>query len=220
MTKIRDKITSRGSWEVIIRPTRFEQFHIETLPKCKEIISASVVSLRGWNYPHIKNPRNMTDWVEDDTEWRHHIENWLFFQSGQFVHFLGCREDWVGKDLEPGKGLEIISTLYTITEIYEFAARLAGKGIMGEDIEIKISLNKMKGRQLFFWDTDRDLLGDYICKMEKLPLDRTLQAEKLLAETKNYALNDFTKIMNWFNWDNVPTGVFIDDQNKLLERRA
>src|SRR4030042_3042274 len=220
MTEIHDKITSRGHWEVIIRPTRFEQFHIEALPKCKEIISACAVSLRGWNYPHIQNPGNMIDWVEDEIDWRDHIENWRFYQSGQFFHLFGCREDWVEEKLPQGKGLEIINTLFTITEIYEFAARLTGKGIFLEDIQIKICLNKMKGRQLFFWDSSRHLSRDYICKMEGLPLERTLQADKLLAEAKNYALNDFTKVMNWFNWDNVPTAVFVDDQNKLLERRT
>ena len=218
MTEIRDKIISRGYWEVVIRPTRFEKFRIETLPKCKEIISSSAVSLRGWNYPHVKNPGNMTDWVEDETDWHDHIEHWRFYQSGQFIHLFGCREDWI-KDLDTGKGLEIINTLYKVTEVYEFAARLAGKGFMGEDIQIKISLKKMNGRQLFFWDSERYLSGDYICKMEELPLDRTLQAEKLLAGAKNYALYDFRRIMNWFNWDNVPTAVFVEDQNKLLERR-
>lgn len=228
MSGIIEKIKSRGYWEVIIRPTKFEKVRINTLEECKEIIHTCSVSLRGWNYPHIKAPKNGMDWIEEMTDWENHIETWRFYQSCQFMHFLGCKEDWLENvkffpqdfKIEPGMGLEILNTLYSITEIYEFATRLIAKGVMGDGIEIKISLNNMKGRKLFFFDHDRYLSADYFCGINQLPLQKIVSEKELLGNAASYALDDFIKIMIWFNWDRVPRAVFVEDQKKFLERRA
>jgi len=228
MSEIIEKIKSRGYWEVVIRPTIFEKVRIKTLGESKEIIHTSRVSLRGWNYPHIKAPKNGMDWIEEMTGWENHIETWRFCQSCQFIHLFGCKEDWLENikffpqdfNIEPGKGLEILNTLFTFTEIYEFATRLVVKGIMGEELEIKITLHRMKGRKLFFFNHDRYLSADYICGIDQLPVQKIVDGKELLGNGAKYALDDFIQIMVWFNWDRVPREVFAEDQKKFLERRG
>ena len=130
------KIKSRGFWEVAIRPLKFDKERIKSLSDCKDIIEESKVQFRGWDYPHISHKYGIvsgTDWVENLTDWSEHIEYWRMYRSAQFYHIFALREDWWENIsifwseqhvTTPGYGLEFMCTIYSITEIYEFASRI------------------------------------------------------------------------------------------------
>jgi hypothetical protein len=195
------------------------------------------VYFRGWDYPHL--PRygngliNGVDWLEASTESTVMIptfEYWRFYQSGQFAHLFNCGEDWVGLDYLqiqkwgreplPERVLSILSAIYRVTEIYEFAARLAAKEIFSSDLSITVELHGMKGRALVVTGHSRaPLLEDYICGVDDLPYSKTVPLETLLGQASELALENLVWFFERFNWRDIPVHVIRNDQRNLLEHR-
>ena len=40
-------------------------------------------------------PEVMDDWVGQGIDWENYVEYWRFYQSGQFLHLDGMKEDWM-----------------------------------------------------------------------------------------------------------------------------
>jgi hypothetical protein len=224
-----DQIKSRGFWEVIIRPLKFDKDHIKSLSECIELILGNKVRLRGWDYPHISNKygiKSGTDWIENLTDWSDHKEYWRMYRSGQFFHLFGCREDWWGEVrifwsqqsyTTPGYGLSIMSTLYTLTEIYEFAARLAKRGIFDDFLKVSITLNGTKNRRLVTLEINRSLNDNYICNIENISLSRTISPEEIIGKGNVFAIDDTLNIFERFNWFNAPRKVLEEEQDKFIK---
>lgn len=238
-TTLIDKIKSRGYWRVTIKPTQFNEHLIPSISECRRLIEESKVSLRGWDYPHL--PRvgegldNGVDWIEASTEsmiWIPILEYWRFYQSAQFAHLFNCEEDWVDLDqLQiqriskiplPKRVLSILNTVDRVTEIYEFAARLAAKEIFSSDLSITVELHGMRDRALVVTGHSRGpLIYDPICRAadDLLHPPRIVSLEALLAQASELALGDILWFFERFNWQNMPVHVIKNDQHNLLERR-
>ncbi len=224
-----EQIKSHGFWEVIIRPLKFEKDHIKTLGECAKLIEENKVLLRGWDYPHVSSKyriKSGTDWVENLTNWNDHKEYWRMYRSGQFFHLFAFREDWWGNVqifrsqqtfTTPDYGLEIICTLYTITEIYQFAARLAQRGIFDDSLKISITLNGTKNRRLVTSEINRSLLDDYVCIIKNIPLSRTIGPEEIITKANVFAIDDTMRIFERFNLFDPPRKVFEEEQSKLIK---
>jgi len=240
MKEIIQKITKKGYWKVILRPVSFKEKRIPTLEDCKEIINSSKVSLRGWDYPHIGGIDKIrvagNDSIHLTCDWKEggHFEYWRFYQSGQFIHYFSMREDYriTKEELERLQGefgtestrfLSVISALYSTTEIFEFASRLAMKNIFGSCVEVIIELGNVKDRTLFFWDASRDLFTRYFCdfadEKDTIKFHKIIPKNELIVKSDKIALEAFAYILKMFNWENVKIDIFIEDQKKLLERR-
>src|SRR6266516_1867616 len=167
-TALDKEIRSRGYWRVNIRPSVFiaERAALRDL---EAIARDAVVQLRGWDYPHF--PRDGVtrgnDFIEAATEaaFISHLEVWRLYQSGQFIHVFSMREDWVEGTPMPGLGnvkpgtlLSYESTLYTITEIFLFAARLAQRMALGPEVIVEYSLVDLLNRKLETFNPGRDSL--------------------------------------------------------------
>src|SRR5262249_46489494 len=113
------------------------------------------------------------------------------------------------------------NTVYRVTEIYEFAARLAAKGIFSSDLSITVELHGMKDRGLVITAHMRaPLLENYICRVDDLPYPpKVVSIETLLAQSSELALENIVWFFERFNWQNIPVHVIRDDQRRLLERR-
>lgn len=134
-TAIIDKIKSRGYWHVVIRPLEFRRERIKSISECSSLVETWTVSLRGWPYPYFRNSDLgfRADWAQCRVDWEQFIELWRMYQSGQFVHLFGCEEDWWGESnlksdvtekIRPNSAPSFLMSLYSFTEIYEFAACL------------------------------------------------------------------------------------------------
>lgn len=237
MKELVDKIKQNGYWKVTIRPTIFKRDRISTIEDCKKIIESCVVSLRGWNYPHI-NKEGMkvsgNDSIESHCDWQSggYFEYWRFYQSGQFVHYFSMREDYRidekklkeikrNNNTESTSFLSILSTLYSVTEIFEFSQRLASKDVLGESAEVVIELNDVEGRELFFWNPMRSLITNYICtfREENILVKRAASKEQLISSSDKIALDACMEIFRKFNWLQVSEKVFQEDQKNFLEKR-
>ena len=229
--EILERIKSRGYWVVVIRPIQFDEERIRSLEECIRLVRECKVSLRGWDYPHIarEGPVSGLDWVESSTDWECYKEFWRMYQSGQFVHFFGCREDWWSesslsgprtRDIEPGSVLSVLSTLFSITEIYEFAARLAEKNLFDDNLRLSVELHGMRNRKLTILDPSRFLFEDYICAINDLPYSKIISVEDILGRGRDLALDHTLWILERFNWRSPHIKATLrEDQIRLIERR-
>lgn len=221
-----DRITSRGYWKVIIRPTAYEEDRL-TLNECRQSVTDNVVFFRGWDYPH--TDRNEIEArqssIQHETNWSHYIECWRMYQSGQFVHLFGIQEDWAretragGWDIEPEEWLSVLNALYQITEIFEFASRLASTQVIEDQAQISIGLHGLEGRTLFMTDAGRMLRGVYTCGEDDLSRRRQVTAQELLGRSAELALDHARWLFERFNWEHVPLDVLENDQQDLIEGR-
>lgn len=239
MNEIISKIKQFGYWRVIIRPTKYNDNLIPSLGECKKIIADSQVSLRGWNYPHIdlsginassnNSVHSMCDWPSGPM-----YEYWRLYQTGQFIHYFAMREDLRITEekkkefqLECGptkvdKFLSILSTLYSVTEIFEFAARLFSTIGEVDFVEVIIELHGTNRRMLVFWGnfmrfTNRAYINEFLDGIIKI--DKTISKNELINRSSDIALDVAIEIFKKFNWDGVNKQIFVEDQKKLLERR-
>jgi len=229
-----DRIKSGPHWRVNIRPANFEKYRVSSLSELHKLIEGCQVALRGWYFPHIDRNGiiNGDDWIMSEGNYGDIIEYWRFYQSAQFIHYFNiyenCDEDVKKKAksirlddnrVEPSGYVSIISTLYRITEIYEFAMRLAQKSIFQSGLSIKISIKGVKNFQLFFWDRLRVLHDAYISGIDEINFESVMTIDDLLANGHDEALNKAISVFERFNWNNPPQNILAEDQKKLLERR-
>src|SRR5262249_44701302 len=131
---------------------------------------------RGWDYPHIdlqSPPLTGADWVGQEFDRQDEIEVWRLYTSGQFVHFFTVWGDWRDHSTvwpaEPGwnpcRFLYYIPTVYSLIEIFEFAARLALSPAGAVSMQVEIQLHSLRGRRLVSTDIMVPLSGVYITQM-------------------------------------------------------
>lgn len=175
-------------WRVNIRPLKFIKERIKSLSEIRNYLEQCKVSLRGWDFPHIdhKNTTNGQDWVQSECEFNDIKEFWRFYKSAQFIHYFSVYEDYYMKS-KPNRSLsqnnsfsgylDIFVTLYRMTEIYEFAMRLAQKGVYENGIYISITLSGIENFKLCFCDNSRVLFHPYISSINEIPFETEFSTE-------------------------------------------
>lgn len=221
-----DKIKSRGFWRVVIKPNKYEKERFR-FRECKEKLWQSKVSIRGWTHPFIYGIGkiyNYSDYVEHVIDWDVHLEVLRMYTSGQYIHLFALWEDWLEgemlfrperKPISPGYGLEMMMTLYTITEIYEFATRFC-KEKFQDGINLSIELNGIKARKIVTFDFGR-FLHDHTSKCNNKILNRETTHPELVLKKREYAIEDTIEIFEAFNWDDIPKQVLENEQEKILK---
>lgn len=213
MSTLTDKIRSRGYWQVTVRPSRFVEKRIPEIPKLYPIVQKASVQLRGWDFPHIDShttPHIDIDWVGQESEWEHHLEAWRFYQSGLFVDLSGMHYDWrdqsglwqAPEGWTPGQLLGIVDATYRLTEIMEFAARLALSEAGDERMFVEIIVGGLKGRKLWVDDRNRaSFFGDYKASINELPYKTELLRTDLVGNARELALKVAQELFWRFDWD-------------------
>lgn len=227
-----ERIRSKGYWRVLIRPTSFEKLRIPTLGEVRQLVQSCIVYWRGWDYPHWNSDsvRNMADWVESSEDWDAHLEYWRFYRSGQFIHLFALHEDHMDVDKvlpiryppRPKRAgyVSTISTIFTLTEILEFAARLSNKGVLRPSALISVGLYNMKDHQLATFNSSRFMPDSYVYnESEPIVIEREVPQQQLVATPDEFALDFVVEIFERFNWNRPPRQAFKEDQKRLRERR-
>lgn len=234
-----NKIKTRGYWQVNLYPANIQENVIESVTKAKELIQSSSVQLRGWDYPHFPTQTRdnqdiyvgENDCIEGWIDWEMYKEAWRFYINGQFIHFFGLREDWWEehswldeddplKKIKPGSVLEVIGTVYSLTEIYAFFSNLV-QNLPVDEIVAEISLVGTKDRKLHISDFRRaPLFMEYACRLDKVNLPKKIyKKEDLISNYVDLAFDQIIYLFHRFNWENPNIPVIKEDQKKLIERR-
>jgi hypothetical protein len=207
--KLLEKIKSRGYWRLRLYPLSSKAVVIPTLADCIRIVEEANVTLRGWDYPHISRrneyERNL-DYCALSTDWSYFKEHWRMYQSAQFIHLRGLREDWYDEANNaqpgyseipsPGECLNVISSLiYNLTEVFEFISRLAVNKQYSSGINIELSLENTKNRRLWIGDPARiDFMEQYKSSMESILYTTSIS----LAEAKESPSLNAQKAIEYF----------------------
>jgi hypothetical protein len=223
-----EKIITRGYWKVVLRPLVFRQNRISTLWDCEKLVSNCKV-VGGWDYPHCEKVQSGIDYVWSEVDWEEHKEFWRFYQSGQFVHYFACIEDWWRESklsdaaMRPyvsGEALDSVYALLRMTEIYEFAARLGAKGIFDNYLDMHTELHGALNRNLVAVNRNWDL-SEHRCAMVDLEFDSQFHTQDLIQEKHQLALENTLWVLERFDWRDVrkPETVtnLAKEQEKLLE---
>lgn len=220
---------SLGWWRVLFRPVRYPDQAL-SVQAMKDLLRTHQVALRGWNFPHFKEQ----EWVTTPTYIEHktdvnifcrRVEFFRFFASGQFIYYSTLREDGrvgVGNTNSetPGElGLEMTGANWTITEFFEFAARLSGAGVFGEALEYEIQLHGTNGRRLFTDDFNRMLSDYFVCKSDQLVFTESIGAAELFERRHTLALQKTRELYGCFDLEQIKESMLEQDQKRLLERR-
>ncbi len=236
MEGLLEKIKSRGYWRVNFRPVVDSQ-KLPTMKNCREIIEKNSLSLRGWNYPYIpRRNDNETgaaacgNYYEAWIQWQSINEFWRIYKSGQFLHYFSLREDWFEDDswyikrgeVKPGTKLNVIgSAIYTLTEIYEFLTRLVISGLYDEGVEVNISLNNTKDRELWVADPTRaPFVRKYSTGTSNIVLRRrNYSKDEVINNSENLALDAMHELFDNFEWESS-VDILSVERKKLLSGKV
>lgn len=223
-----DKIKSRGFWKFTIHPIEFEENRITPLLQCWETISHCSVLLRGWDVPHIEDRDRQVgnDYVGLDCDFRSQIESWRFYQSGLFLQFKSMREDWFeaeerygrGIPCNPGEKIDLVETVYRITEIFELAHRLITQNVFNNELRIKVELFGTENRSVASLFKARMLRPNHTANVNLIEFDKTYEIPEFLSKHKEFALGCAAYIFQRFNWIDVSGPAFRDIQSELYKK--
>lgn len=214
MSEITARIRTAGYWEVAIHPTSFQEKRIPNVLDVLPTVQKCVVEIRGWDFPHIDrnvNPVVRLDFVEQESEWEQFAERWRLYQSGQFVLLRAMHHDWRDRSgLWPpdakwkrGATLGIGDALYTLFEVFEFAARLSNT-VAGDDrMSISITVGGLRGRMLVVDDPRRFGVPrpEHVAGIDAFPMEYQRSRTELLANPAELAIGAARELFARFNWD-------------------
>lgn len=219
-----EEIRSRGHWRVNLRPQEIDALDSLTLRECLDQVQRADVSLRGWNYPHVPSrddentgvDRHGT-FIEAWVDWMSHREFWRMYTSTQFVHYRAINEDWLEREhwgvsqrvvaaQRNGPTLGIVTNLWEIAEVCEFATRLHQQGKMyrsGVEMTIQVRQGtelEGQGRTLRADESGRFPLSASYQNMAAVVEFRKVLSPADLAEPKATALEAAQYIFDKFGW--------------------
>lgn len=219
-------IKKGGYWKINIRPTSYVENRIPSPSKCEEYLRSSKVSLRGWDFPHISNLQSAQKFIQSVEEFGGHEEFFRFFKSGQFVFYRAMPEESMETSYQQkvnGKGLEIITTLFFLTEVFEFASRIFSFEEMGNQFTIDIEIFDIKNRQLFFYDPLRVLHDGYTSEIDDyIKISKEGRLENLILEKAELAIEVSKEIFGTFGLNSNTPGFdsyFKEEQENLFSKR-
>ena len=228
MSKLLDKIRSRGYWEVVIRPEAYEE-HRVAYGQLDEIIVAAVVRMRGWPVPffeHREQPMRGKNWIGQDVDSQvvGHYEAWRFYTSGQFNHLRAVDADWRhSAEISPApprdeKVIEVWEILFYLTEVFELAARLALGPAGDKTMTIGVCLHGLDGRGLIVGQRHRaEFFHPYRTTQNDLRQRVTVSREDLVANPREYTVGMAHEFFVRFGWKPARDQL-ADHQRELTDR--
>ncbi len=209
-------IHQRGYWRVVMHPAHFQKDRISSVEDCLTMVERSKVSLRGWDYPFFDQAQASLglDYVSLIEVSDFASEFWRFYQSGQFVHHFALQKvERYGKP-----GIELPDLIYQLTEIFEFASRLAMRGVFDPGASIQVQLNNISSYLLCSRKGGGPLGRKYVASLNTLEWKRTLFVTDLLAASGDYALEAAESFIKAFHYS-LDRRLLAEEQARLLERR-
>lgn len=227
-------------WRVNYRPATYEGNRLPTLADCFEVVQRCNVYLRGWDFPHIPPGDSKravgAQWVAAWSDFDGHFEYWRFYQSTQFLYLGSVREvtdpRWSAEvrdlmiwhshgdaDISSVPGfVHVTNLIYNITEMFEFAARLAQAGVYTEPLTINVSLVGIRGFMLVA-ENSRSWRANFLATENELAYEITLSPYELISSAAESAVTCIVWMFERFRWLKPNLEMIRSDQQKLLTRK-
>ena len=235
--ELQEFIKGRPHWRIRFKPVD-PQKDVELL-QLEDIVTQNRVQLRGWDYPHCS--RYSDEWertsayVGCQSTFETETEYWRMYLSHQFIHLIVVREaidsSWRdqlsrnfhinhrGEDLTQVQGyISIVNWLYYVSEIFEFAARLATASFYTGEIQIEANVTGVRNFALTTDDPGRHLNDVYMSKGNDASFSYKGQTTDLITSSRELALNETAKLFFQFNWRKPALEVLRKDQAELYAK--
>lgn len=230
------EIRSKGYWRILFEPLELQ--NIDSPNKCKQLVRESSVHLRGWPFPHCSDYEKEGEFgvgvgesfAEGRTSVDKYRELWRLYQSGQFVSNQGLREDWSegvtfrnmwrseDEELRPMEKLGLVSTVFLITEIFQFLSRLCQKGLYNSGVKVSVSLRNTNNRELFIEQMDRvPFSAPKKTKSDSITFEKVYYPDEILSRPSELALEAIIYLFQRFDWNNPNIEVIKKDQERLIK---
>lgn len=238
-------VTAFPHWRVVYRPEVYDPDLIPSLSDCFRLVEKSRVQFRGWDFPHLARSSDSShgvvrgsNWIGSWADFMGSMEYWQLFQSGQFAHFAALREateiEWRDKLQRDAKShlgslknidwsavpgyISFVNLIYTITEYFEFAARICQAGIYQGNLEIAIGSTGVKG---FMLTTDWSRMRRQQCVASEGKLNKTwsVSSESLVSDSLEHSLKAIVWLVECLGWMSPNEDAIRGDQQKLISGR-
>lgn len=213
-----------GFLELLVHPNTYNPDLIKNPVEAGNIVEQSVVSLRGWDFPHIDRHGNISNFnkgkqsftISEDIQVQ---EGWRMYKSGLFVRKDYLREDLRGFEEDNHKVLFFVSTIYLLTEIMIFLKTVYAEKLKVESIRVEFVLNGCKGRML--GEGQPGLLHrGYVCNEDQIKVAKNVKTADLESSPESMARIFIKEIFMLFNWNDPLESMLEDWQKKLLNRNT
>jgi hypothetical protein len=203
-------------WEVMAHPTSYKKRVME-LRDLKGFVANSQVNLRGLPFPHIDHERasNFNSGYESYSDHKDKREGFRLYNSGLFVWKGAMPEDLHS---EWKQTLDVGSTIWRTTEIWEFLKRLYEIFPAAQELSITIRLTGCQGRTLKSPEYFTSLFPWHQSREDTIEVNETLQEAELTATSDEMARAVVRHIFAVFNWTNVSENLLMNQQDKLYGR--
>jgi hypothetical protein len=231
-------VEDRPHWRLVIRPGIYDPHRLGSASECWRTIAGLSIGWRGWDFPHIdEDPRNqrtdntsISSWID----WGHHLEYWRFYESGQFLWKGAFWEDRMELDAGtivsslrgappsflPSGVLDTFGCVYHLTEFFEFASRLALRGILDETGVVEVSMCGVRDRVLMH--LDRPHFPQTFRKADADTLDREWPAAGFAVAPRAHAaaLDAAVWFFERFGWREPDRDALTRIQHELIDGRG
>lgn len=208
-----ERIQAVGYWRVVLRPIvpLAERLSFQ---QCGEEVSRARVSLRGWDYPHLSHRQDDQggaergeDFLENWCDWHSQVEFWRMYRSGQFLSYNALDDDTDG-DADPNnRHLNIVGTIYSVTEVIEFAHRLAANGLYRDGYSLNLSLHNTCGRYLDAGRGRMPFLDFQRSNAESIYIERRVEPDTVEQGAVSTSTSVLLELFDAFGWN--------PDQNQI-----
>lgn len=214
-----ERIRRFGHWRVVLRPL-VPLADPLTFQKCADTVEQNRVSLRGWDYPHVTRRNDDQggsgrgeNYFESWCDWDLFVEFWRMYRSGQFLSYNVVHGDINSSpERRDIRYLNLVETIYTVSEFVEFAHRLAIRGLYRDGYQLNLSLRNTRGRQLNagrlrmpFWD-------DQSSNAEMIEIERQVGLESVEAGAIATSLGVLLELFDAFGWSPDPNQIRADQE--------
>jgi len=230
-----EHVKSRGYWRINFQPSTIVT--IKSLEECLKIVEKSVVSLRGWNFPHVPRRNDDVegllpsgDFYESWSNWGANKEFWRIYKSTQFIMYQALREDWYevdgwyaeyAKKITSGSSLAMFGSLiYQLTEVTEFLSRLAQQGLYQDGVKLNISLHNTAKRQLWIDGPGRmPFAYPRITGASEIKFEKNFSLDEIKQSAITISNEIIFQFMDSFGFNPDPNSI-VAEQDKLLSKQV
>lgn len=215
-----ERIQEMAYWRVLIRPVipLNDQLSFRT---CSDLVAASKVSVRGWDYPHVESQRpddrggigRGEDYSESWTDWEGFREFWRMYRSGQFLSYnllhgeIGMFGEQGGQGIVPA-----VDTIYSVSEYIEFAQRLAKQVPFSGGYVFTVSLRNAAGYRLSAGSGRMPFFDALVSNTEDLTITKHVGSADMAKGTVDIANNILLELFDFFGWNPDPNQIRHDQE--------
>ncbi len=220
-----ERIQEMAYWRVLIRPVipLDDQLAFGT---CLSLITASKVSLRGWDYPHVESQRpdnrggigRGEDFYESWTDWEGFREFWRMYRSGQFLSYNLLHGEIGMFGQQGGQSIvQAVDTIYCVSEYIEFAQRLAKNVPFGGGYVFTVSLRNAAGYQLSAGPGRVPFFDALVNSSQDLTVSKRVSSTEMARGTVEIANSILLEVFDCFGW-NPDANQIRRDQEAFFKR--